>query len=355
MSCRCLVHGPNSGICRASLCRRAGCMGHTLELCLQNLPPSRLFQQCVTSPGGYRVISEYLKFHHRRDEWDENFVPNERTGTLCNVPLNVLAVILLRLELRDRVRFGGTCRIHRALAKRLLLTVAAYAIKPYGLSMNDVQIIQSCTKTVVSGSVLSRMLYSGGGRGGHGQPSLDFYCAAHEALTVATYLNHATGRRIDPYAGDSVAMEAVWDAYTLAREDEPDINVFEAWSECPLDAVLQLPTTVDLNIWTLDQIWVGYPASTFCGFGMTSPARLPLDCLESRQAAWDSLHGSMADGYWIDSELLHFHECTRDPACPATWRDTHDSGCSTIRFPVMGDQGWRSEMGMLRNASVRPA
>ncbi|KAJ7178671.1 hypothetical protein C8R43DRAFT_1118042 [Mycena crocata] len=276
--CRCSEDKDTLG-CFSTLCLRTGRVGCALDLRLAGLSPALLFKERVASEAGYRTMAAYLHFRQRRDEWDESGKPRTRSSQpLC---VTVLALIVVRLSIPDRQRFGQTCRFHQAVVNRLLLLLAAHSLRSYGLSVLDVQFLQFCTKAMIAGSVLNRMLYwprqtlREGGRS-PASLSLDFYCRSQEGSSVATFLAHVTGRTIGAYDGDIHGNEGIWDGYTLADNGAFNINVLEAWSESPMDAVLQLPTTADLNIWSLDRFWIPYPASTFSRRAMTTPARLPI-------------------------------------------------------------------------------
>ncbi|KAJ7821156.1 hypothetical protein B0H13DRAFT_2377525 [Mycena leptocephala] len=247
--------------------------------------------------------------------------------------------------MRDRLSFGATCRVNRAVAKRALLTAAAESLRPYNLTLIDIRFLQSCTRAAISGGVLKRMLYIGEdyrwpqmrttNPPSTISPTLDVYCAKHEGIQIAVFLTFAAGYIHGLYTGSTGFTDAIRIAYTLTKPGAPNINIFEARSENPLDLILRLPTTADMGAWLLDRIWHAYPKPTFEGLAMTTPTRLLVNTTENRQRAWHTIQTNLQDGYWIDSQWAHRHQCLSIASCPSSWRKTRDRGCLTMKFPSL--------------------
>lgn len=128
----------------------------------------------------------------------------------------------------------------------------------------------------------------------------------------------------------------IWEAYTLTKPGSVfRINVFESFTDNPLDAILRLPTTADYNVWALDRIWVPYPNATFMGLAMTTPTRLPLDNLWLKQTCWDVLQIWTGEGFSVQSALSIPHVCSFNAGCPATWRESSDAGCASFKLAVL--------------------
>ncbi|KAJ7157052.1 hypothetical protein C8R43DRAFT_949280 [Mycena crocata] len=319
-------------------------LGRGLETYLRQMTPKRLFAESLVSETNHRTISTFLQEQVSTEFESE---PGIRTGLFSRFPVEIITMILLRLTMRDRMSFGATCRAHRSITSWALLTAAAHCLKPYNLSLVDLRFLQCCTKTFVSGSPLRRLLFTGNKSESSPEndtipaperPTLDLYCPENEGLVVATFIAHATGYTLGPYIGTLDDNDGVQDAHTLTKDGAPNINVFEAWSENPLDAILQLSTTADMNAWMLDRIWIGYPDTTFSGFAITTPPRLSLgdpDNEDMQRRAWDIIHAHMRDGFWIDSELPCEHRCGEHPNCPITWRSTGDRAHATLKFPTL--------------------
>ncbi|KAJ7135260.1 hypothetical protein C8R43DRAFT_956098 [Mycena crocata] len=166
-------------------------------------------------------------------------------------------------------------------------------------------------------------------------PSLDIYCARFEYHEVGDYLCLATGYSIEPYTGDIPAGSAIRTAMQLGRPNAPRINVFEAHSDNPLDAILHLPTTADMGAWRLDSLWHPYPAATFEGLTISCRMRMPVKFTQSRTKAWDIIQTNLQSGFWLDAQWSRDHNCTNDPSCPLSWRDTDDRGCLKLRLPTL--------------------
>ncbi|KAJ7178803.1 hypothetical protein C8R43DRAFT_942404 [Mycena crocata] len=359
--------------CQATQCAVTGKMGHGLRTCLKQMSSKRLFAECLASEKQHRTISGFLQMQPnavyllRRAALSltHRFAahsPGKQSGAFERFPVEITNMILLQLTMLDRIHFGATCRTNRIVANRALLTAAALCLQPYNLSLVELRFLQCCTKTFISGSVLRRLLFTGQStrppqstlhkdksdpvateeeldddeRDDLDRPTLDLYCPEYEGLVVATFIAHATGYTIGPYYGDLETTDGVQDAHTLTKLGAPSINVFEAWSENPLDAILQLPTTADMNAWMLDHIWIGYPCTTLNGLAITTPPRLPLgdpDNEDLQGRAWDVLHSHMRDGFTVHSDLPGAHSAIsstyvwkRVPA--ASWTIGASARCS---------------------------
>ncbi|KAJ6510121.1 hypothetical protein C8R47DRAFT_1065331 [Mycena vitilis] len=309
---------------------------------LTRLSYLELFRFSLTSLINHRRVTSHLQ---RLPSREIDCTPlGERSGAFKEMPLEVIETLLILLPMRDRIMFGSTCRLHRAVANRALLSVAAACLRPYSLTLVDLRFLQSCTRATISGVVLKRMLRVGSDcrRLGTGSrdalpvtaPALDVYCAKFEGMQVAEFISMATGYTRGPYIA-FLDTDAIRVAHTLTKAGAPNINVFESRTPNPLDAILRLPTTADMGAWLLDRIWHGYPRPTFEGSAMTTPTRLPVDTLNHRQRAWDVIQSSLQDGYWIDSQWSHPHACLTIADCPSTWRRTLDRGCLTMKFPTL--------------------
>ncbi|KAJ7783121.1 hypothetical protein B0H16DRAFT_479050 [Mycena metata] len=306
---------------------------------LMRLSYTELFHFSLTSTENFHRVSSHLQ--RLPNEAIGAFVLGGRSGAFQRVPLELITIIILLLPMPDRISFGATCRTHRATAGQALLTSGAAALRPYNLSLSDWRFLQSCTRSMISGIVLKRMLYIG--RDCRWPPlqsvdpspvtdrTLDIYCAKYEISHVAKFVTLATGYIQGPYTG--VFGNVFRAAYTLTKADAPNINIFEVRSANPLDGILNLSTTADIGAWTLDRLWHGYPKSTFEGCTITTPTRLPMHTLEDQQHAWDVIHSNMRNGYWVDSQWPQPHSCLTVAQCPSTWRRTIDRGCLSLRFP----------------------
>ncbi|KAJ7178813.1 hypothetical protein C8R43DRAFT_942414 [Mycena crocata] len=224
---------------------------------------------------------------------------------------------------------------------RVLLTNAALTLKPFNLSLSDLQLLQSSKRCFVSGSILKGLLFDGA-KGNRLEIfpctttplTLDIYCARAEGHKVASFLCEATGRTFTTSAGNLNTADGINRRFELSNLDAPKIQVFETSSDNPLDVVFRFPTTADMGVWLLDKIWHAYPDISFQGLAISTPERLPVHNRDARQRAWDIIQTHFRYGFWINTYLTRSHRCGSDPSCPLSCRSTEDSACLIIRFPV---------------------
>ncbi|KAJ7154317.1 hypothetical protein C8R43DRAFT_949966 [Mycena crocata] len=309
---------------------------------LKRMALPELFEFSKNSAKNYKRVSSFLQ---DQPNVDIDVPLGYRSGAFRFMPVELIDMIVNLLSLRDRIMFAASCRIHRAIVMRSILTSAASCIKPYNLSLIDLRFLQCCTSATLAGPVIRRLFYEGPDmrwprlRDGR-EPStvstpLDIYSARYESLPIAAFLTYATGYEIGGYTGAIPAREAVQHAICLRKKNAPDINVFESRSDNPLDAILHLPSTADMGSLKLDRLWHPYPAATFEGVALTSPYRLPVDFAAERRTAWEVLQSSMRAGFWVDSHWTRSHQCSRNASCPISWRSSNDSGCLKLLLPTL--------------------
>ncbi|KAJ7157035.1 hypothetical protein C8R43DRAFT_949264 [Mycena crocata] len=308
-TCTCQGDADRPG-CSALVCQRTE-LGKILNATLDRISPIHLFDHCVSSQANYDRIEGLLRQRPSASEVALSWPVTKSSTVFDRLPPNVAEMVLLNLTMRDRLSFSTTSRANKARTTRALLTSVIRGLRPYNLSLFDLQFLQSCTSTIVTGMVLARILYEENTitLSDHDiqPPTLDLFFGTDEALTVATFLSHATRRSIEEYGGDITEIEGVDDAYTLTREGAPNINVFEAWSEKPIDAILRLPTTADYSAWTLKQIWIPYPSTTLRGCTMTTPDRLPLDSPQKTERARNIIHRLSVPTHMLSKSSLSSH------------------------------------------------
>ncbi|KAJ7019405.1 hypothetical protein C8F04DRAFT_1197755 [Mycena alexandri] len=330
-NCLCRIPA-HTVLCGSSWCCLTSSIGLVLERRIRHLSLKELFAQCLSSEQDYRVISSFLQ-RQPGDYFDSSSGP--RTGAFKFIPTELVEIIVSFLPMVARLWFGATNRFYRAVVRRALLTAAGRSLGPYNLSL-------SCTSAFVTGEVLKAILFYGEAGvlppsslhrpGTPCIPTLDVYCGLWEGSDVATFLSHATGFSVSPLLHDVDLTGAVQDAYVLLNAGVPVIRVLETYSDNPLDAVLHFPTSADIVAWMLDCFWVAYPRAIFRGKSLTTPERLPLYNLETRQRAWDVLHQPSNLGIHLDIQRSDDHVCGESYNCPLTWRTSEDGGCLVLRF-----------------------
>ncbi|KAJ7157060.1 hypothetical protein C8R43DRAFT_949289 [Mycena crocata] len=319
--------------CQAVRCSITHRVGTRLKNRLDRMPTHQLFRRSVLSAEAYRIISHYIE-----DQITIEGFSQRASGAFQRLPAEIMELILLQSSTRDKIAFSATCRAHRAVVERAIFATIIICLRPYSLSLIHLRFIQSCTAAIVAGSVIKHLLFL------HdvvkrpawiqerptAQGSLDFYCRAQHSRHVSAFLAHATGYTVGNFTGILSNVAGVRRATTLTKDNSPDINVFTTMSDNPLDALLHSPTTADMGALLLDRIWHAYPHLTFSGSAITTPARLPVNNLVSRQRAWDTMQANYDLGIYIDSDFSEFHTCARSQSCPLTPRTNQDSGCLNI-------------------------
>ncbi|KAJ7040632.1 hypothetical protein C8F04DRAFT_1253950 [Mycena alexandri] len=316
-------------LCPSVRCLMTGLVGAGLMNALERLSPAELFHRALSSPEG--------------DAGGR--APISRAGAFESVPPELLDMIALQLSMRDRAALEATCRLFRAVVRMALQTSAARSLGVYSLSFIDLRFLQSSMTALVTGAALRDLIFTGEAIrwpswASHDPtpvvpPTLDFYCSRFEAVDAATFLSHATGRVVQPATDVFDPSGALQEVYALTKPGSPDIRVFETFSDNPMDAILHLPSTSDMNVWTLDRVLVPYPRVMFAGVSLTSPDRLPLYGDLARRRAWDVVHSGMQNGFRFASQWVFQHTCSRNPSCPVTWRTTSDRGCLSLPFPTL--------------------
>ncbi|KAJ7157053.1 hypothetical protein C8R43DRAFT_1125605 [Mycena crocata] len=311
------------------------------------MSPADLFRASCSSTADYQRVSAYML--------DQPYslvdtTRGERSGSFHRIPNEMLCEIVNLLTIRDKIRFGTTSKLHRSIVNRTLYTTASRCLRAFDTSIIDMQFLQSCTGTLVAGFVLKNLLgilpeY-------HkiefqekeaGRNTLDLYCAAFKGPAVANFMHNATGYSHAVYEGGFDAVNAIRRVYSLNDRGMPRINIFETYSDQPIDAILCLPTTADIGAWMLDRIWHAYPEATLCGITMTTPNRLPVRTLPAQQRTWDTLYRSTREGFEIETEFPHPHKCAHNLNCPISWRRSTDEGCLSIRLPTLPFSAHRTE------------
>ncbi|KAJ7026830.1 hypothetical protein C8F04DRAFT_1190220 [Mycena alexandri] len=312
-------------------------IGQCRQLGLTTMTPTALFDYCLKSRDHFLRVTSYLRIQPNKEI-------GSRTGAFRCVPIELIEMIVLLLGVTDNIRFGATCRVHKAVASRAFLALGANRIRPYNLSLIHLRFLQSCTNAMIAGTVLKRLLHTGedlrwpSWRLHDPAPvsplTLDFYCPRYKGGEVRRFLALATGYEYDREPLDTATdVFTLRETFTLTHQLRPSINIYEANSDNPLDAILHLPVTADICAWTLDRIWLGYPNPTFEGIAITSPNRLRTGTLEDEQKTWGVLHTNLQNGFWIDSRWSGQHTCLVSPNCPTSWRTNDDAGCLSIMFP----------------------
>ncbi|KAJ7106079.1 hypothetical protein C8R43DRAFT_1140692 [Mycena crocata] len=316
--CRC--KGPsNSFHCQAVRCRITDRMGARLKEKLDRVPSAELLKRSIRSEESYRVVSAYLQ-EKPGVEGEAQGIPVSPSGAFGSIPVEVTEMVVLLLSMRDRIVFGATCRVHRAIVGRATLTATTACLQPYNLSLINLRFLQTCTATIIAGPTVKRLLchrerlpFAKGG-----PMTLDVYCSKRYTRQVPAFLARVTGYTVGNYSGSLGGGGGIRSATTLARVGAPSINVFVTSSPNPLDAVLHLPTTADMGVLALDRLWHPYPYITFNGVALTTPARLPVNSLFNRQKAWDVIQSNYDVGVDLDSQFRDYHTCSSAPSCPLT-------------------------------------
>ncbi|KAJ7157037.1 hypothetical protein C8R43DRAFT_949266 [Mycena crocata] len=265
------------------------------------------------------------------------------TDSFIGLPHEIVAMILGRISMTDRINFSATCRAHRTIVGRALLTDAARRLKPYHLSLSDWRLLQSCKRTFISGHMIKDILYGerfdydlmGPVPPTRHSGTLDIYCARHDGLSVSHFIRRATGYSFTLHGGGIDVLDGIHRTYTLLKGGSPDIRIFETTSENPLDVVFRFPTTADMGVWLLDRIWHAYPSLSFQGIAITTPTRLPLDSVGARQRTWDVVQSNFQLGFRMQTALPKTHICTTVPSCPASYRSSQDGSCLSLCFHTL--------------------
>ncbi|KAJ7730788.1 hypothetical protein B0H16DRAFT_1469468 [Mycena metata] len=325
--------------CHSGICEFTGRVGLSLQKELLRMTGQALFAFASRSKSDHTIVCRFLQ-----DQPSQNIraLPGAKTGILARLPVELIEDIILNLPMSTRIWIAATCRVLRAIANRALLTAAARSLRPFKLSLLDLRFLQSCTATFVSGAVLQTLLYDAVERGADDPgiqelrpPTLDLYCPVYAGLDVAEFVAYSTGYRRDVFATTVDVDGIIEDCHILTRSGHPSIRVFETASHNPLDAIFHFPTTADMGAWFLDRIWHANPKVTFHGLAITTPERLPLYNLDTRQRAWDVTRSAATRGFKLIAEWTREHSCSRSYSCPLTWRTARDSGCLNLTFPTL--------------------
>ena len=193
--------------------------------------------------------------------------------------------------------------------------------------------MQTATQTIISGSIIPFILDGGT----DWSPSdLDFFAGRDMGQLVVTFLKKTgeyTQRKISNQYSMSDGIRRIW---TLENHRGKKINVIEALSSNPFDAVIHLHSTCVMGAVTASGIWHAYPELTMKSQSLMTPFTLPLkNTVKYHRHVWMMLREHVRRGFSFHlGENSNRHTCGQDPNCPVTLRSTCDRGCMFIPFPT---------------------
>ncbi|KAJ7165202.1 hypothetical protein C8R46DRAFT_1220322 [Mycena filopes] len=259
-----------------------------------------------------------------------SFTPEVR-GVFTDLPAEIGLAIADELPFPDRTRLSGTSHFGHSIAAETLRSAAIRILLHFSLRFCMIRLMLTATGGAVAGSVVTTLI------------------RVHDSF-IPRHLNIVVGRGQGPYVVDFLALgpryrlqggpdcrnangiHCVW----TMQLGQITINVIEALSFNPLDAITFFHLSCVYGAWFANGLWHGYPALTVRGVALATPSRFPLLQRSDRLLkTWRVLNKYAERG--IDVQLDEYeapHKCGTSFDCPATLRLSDDAGCSYNRFPA---------------------
>ncbi|KAJ7266040.1 hypothetical protein C8J57DRAFT_1510990 [Mycena rebaudengoi] len=298
-----------------------------------------LYRTSLLNRRAYRNISQYMEELCSRHAIipaaaKKSGLTMHSDDHFARLPVEVAALIIGdELALLDRVQFASTSSRNRALVGIIVTREIARILARRGLRYPMIRLMQTATGTLLSGSIIPLLADSVG----FNIDDIDFYVGLGKGNDVQRFLLMAADYTLSIASEDYDDMEGINHVWALKQVDgRAKLNVVEAVSPNPLDAVLCFHCTAVMGAVEANGYWAAYPKLLQDHKALTTRVQMPIcDTLDSHQHVWTVVRKYTDRGFTFIPEYDAPHICGQDKNCPGTWRISTDGGCTTIHLPSL--------------------
>ncbi|KAJ7158196.1 hypothetical protein C8R43DRAFT_948513 [Mycena crocata] len=296
--------------------------GNPLDEHLASFHPRSLVEMAISDVG---VFNRVLDFAVSRTEGP---MPISAVGSF-RLPEDILNYLLYFFDLRSRIWFAGTCREHSAVIRELTRHGLTRVLAPFDIDLKALRLLQAGARVLLSGEAIPRAIH-------FQTPSttfpLDIYTAPGVGQLTVEFIC-----RIGRYSADANPNAARRNKVWNLTRGGMVIRVVECGSD-PVDVIMG---RVRVSTW--DMGWSDgsdlvhcYGELTADHVALLTPRTFPIpSSLADHIHAWSIVRTIATAGYNILVNYYHNHECSKEPSCQASNRNTSDTGVLRLSLPPL--------------------